>query len=505
MKKGLTLVLVVAMLLSVMAPAMAESNLTVWLNHTWYPTDEFVGVIPDTIKEKTGTTLTPTRALDDGQLGAMIASGELLDLTFTDRELNRLSTPELCYSYNELIEKYCPDWQPDPVAIANAKAYSGDDNYYFLFSHAYTTEQWQRATAGVPSMGSLVYRYDIAKELGFDPTTFTTIEELDALYAAVHEKYPDMEILSYGPVTGLQYFEFMFGISPHTKWIDNGDGTYSHVINSVNFEKEMRKLNEYYRLGYINPDCFAYDEATADGYMYSNKLFSYVNSTQGYANSFTLSGRESTGNPDFTVLEMNPLGDEFSVRLASLGWCGTFISRNCKDPEAAIKLMRYLFSDEGAMLTMCGREGIEHTMDETGIPRFSQEWIDATGDEELFANKYNTNFYFGTTGLIEAVSRTCTLPEEYQNTYALLRQRVVCEPWYTLAEPKDPDSDEYIISAKLTDMLKSATASLILSDNDESFEANLAALRENARKAGIDELTEYMNREIPAKAALYQE
>ena len=504
MKKGLTLVLAVVMALSLMAPAMAETNLTVWLNHTWYPTDEFVGVIPEAITEKTGITLTPTRALDDGQLGAMIASGELLDLTFTDKEFSRLSNADLCYSYNELIEKYCPEWKPDPVAIANASAYSTDGNYYFLFSHAFTTEQWLNATAGVPSMGSLVYRADIAKELGFDTASFTTIEELDALYAAVHEKYPDMEILSYGPVTGLQYFECMFGISPHTKWIQKDDGTYTHVINSENFEKEMRKLNEYYRLGYINPDCFAYDESTGDGYMYAGKMFSYVNSTQGYARTFTTTGRQSTGNPDFTVLEMNPLGDEFTVRLANLGWSGTFISRNCKDPEAAIKLMQYLFSDEGAMLTMCGREGIEYTLDENGVPHFSEEWIKATEDEEEFATKYNTNFYFGTTGLIEAISRTCTLPQEYQDTYAKIRQRIVCEPWYTLAEPKDPDSDEYIIAAKLTDMLKSSTATLILSDSDEAFEANLATLRENAKKAGIDELTAYMNVEIPAKAALYQ-
>ena len=504
MKKGLTLALVVLLVMSLMGSAMAESNLTVWLNHTWYPTDEFVGIIPETITEKTGVTLTPTRALDDAQLGTMIASGELMDLTFTDKEFSRLSNADLCYSYNELIEKYCPEWKPDPVAIANASSYSTDGNYYFLFSHAFTTEQWQNATAGVPSMGSLVYREDIAKELGFDAPSFTTIEELDALYAAVHEKYPEMEILSYGPVTGLQYFECMFGISPHTKWIDNGDGTYSHVINSVNFEKEMRKLNEYYRLGYINPDCFAYDESTADGYMYSGKMFSYVNSTQGYARTFTTTGRQSTGNPDFTVLEMNPLGEDFTVRLANLGWSGTFISRNCKDPEAAIKLMQFLFSDEGAMLTMCGREGIEYTLDENGVPQFSEEWIKATEDEEEFATKYNTNFYFGTTGLIEAISRTCTLPQEYQDTYAKMRKCIVCEPWYTLAEPKDPDSDEYIIAAKLTDMLKSATATLILSDSDEAFDANLAALRENAKKAGIDELTEYMNKEIPAKLALYQ-
>ncbi|MEA5013382.1 MAG: hypothetical protein VB099_02365 [Candidatus Limiplasma sp.] len=504
MKKGTALALVAALLLGLMAPALAETDLTVWLNHTWYPTDEFIGVIPDAIREKTGVTLTPTRAVDESQLGLMIASGDLMDLTFTDQELSRLSNADLCYSYSELIEKYCPDWKPDPVAIANASAYSTDGDYYFLFSHAFTTEQWREATAGVPSFGTLCYRADIAKELGFDAAQFTTIEEMDALYAAVHEKYPDMEILCYGPVTGLQYFQAMFAITPHTDWIEAGDGAYKHLIDSDNFERMTRKLNEYYRLGYINPDSFAYDESTADGNMYSGKTFSYVNSTQGYARTFTTMGREATGNADFTVLEMNPLGEEAAYRLCNLGWCGTFISRNCKDPEAAIKLMEYLFSDEGAVLSMCGREGIEYTLDENGVYVFSQEWVDATNDEELFATKYNTNFYFGTTGLVEAISRTCALPQEYQDTYAKIRERIVCEPWYTLAEPKDPDSDEYVIAAKLKDMLKTYTSALVLCDTDEAYEATLSELRENAKKVGIEALTAYMNTEIPAKKALYE-
>lgn len=503
MKKWTAILLVLVLSLSLMAPALAEEkSLTVWLDHTWYPTDKFEGVIPDTIKEKTGTVLEPTRAVDEGQLGLMIASGDLMDLTFTSEELSRLSNSDLCYSYSELIEKYCPEWQPDPVAIANASSYSTDGDYYFLFSHAFTTEQWLEAEGGIFSGGTLVYRYDIAKELGFDPTTFTTEAELDALFAAVHEKYPEMEILNYGPVLEWDYFKYMYGMTPHTDWMEAGDGTYVHEINSANFEKMMRKLNEYYRLGYINPDCFAYDESTADGNFYSGKTFAYVNCTQGYAQTFTAMGKEATGNPDFAVYEMNPL-DDAKYRLCNLGWCGTFISKNCSDPEAAIKLMQYLFSDEGALLTMWGREGIEYTL-ENGNPVFSQDWIDATKDEELFASKYNTNFYFGTTALAEAIGRTAVLGQEYQDTYAKMRERIVGEPWYTLADPKDPDSDEYILTAKLADMVDTYTPALIVCATEADFDAKLAELRANAEKTGLPGLTEYMNKAIAEAAALYQ-
>ena len=274
--------------------ALAEGaepvTLTVWLNHTWYPTDKFEGIIPDVIKEKTGVTLEPTRAVDESQLGLMIASGEMPDLIFTDKELSRLSSADLCYSYSELIEKYCPEWTPSKTAIVNASSYSTDGDYYFLFSHGFTTEEWQKAAGGVPSTGSLVYRADIAQKLGFDATQFTTMEELDALYAAVHAAYPELEMLTYGSVTGLGYFLSQYGMTTLTDWVEAADGTYQHMIDSANYEQMMRKLNGYFRLGYINPDSFAYDEATSDGMMYTGKSFSYLNATQGLRQHHDLDG-----------------------------------------------------------------------------------------------------------------------------------------------------------------------------------------------------------------------
>ena len=153
---------------------------------------------------------------------------------------------------------------------------------------------------------------------------------------------------------------------------------------------------------------------------------------------------------------------------------------------------------------MWGREGIEYTPDENGNPVYSDEWIEATKDEETFASKYNTNFYFGTTALNEAIGRTCFLDQAYQDTYARIRARIACEPWFGLAEPKDPDSDEYVITKKLQDLMKTWNTTLILSATEADFDANLTQLRENAKQVGVQQLTEYMNKEIAAKKALYQ-
>ncbi|MDR1570064.1 MAG: extracellular solute-binding protein [Oscillospiraceae bacterium] len=476
--------------------------LDVFLNHTWYPTDKFEGIIPETITEKTGVKLNATRAVDANQLGLMMASGDLPDIIFTDQELSRLSNDSLCYSYTDLIAQYAPEWKPSEMAIANATASSQDGKYYFLYSHAYTAEEYANATSGFPMSSSLLYRGDIAEELGFPADKLNTMDDLDALYAKVHETYPDMEVLVYGPVLNFGYFDIQWALTGNTSWVEKDDGTYVHTVASENYYNARKKLNEYFRLGYINPDSFAYDESTADGLIYTGGSFSYENATQGYAATFTEMGKAY--NPDLKILEMKPLGEDAAYRLVHLGWAATFISKACKNPEAAIKLMEYLFSPEGARLTMWGREGIEYTLSEDGAPIFSDEWVEATKDEALFASKYNTNFYFGTTGLTEAIGRTAHLSAEYQDVYDLMRQKIVAAPWFGLAEPKDPNSDPFIQTEKLKELKENFDARLVMAESDAEFEKIYAELLDAARKIGLDSLTEYMNAEITRCKALYE-
>ena len=70
-------------------------ELTVFLNHTWYSTESFTGVIPDEITKRTGIRLVPTKATDYTQLGVMASSGELPDLVFTSQMLDTLSGDQL--------------------------------------------------------------------------------------------------------------------------------------------------------------------------------------------------------------------------------------------------------------------------------------------------------------------------------------------------------------------------------------------------------------------------
>ena len=139
-------------------------ELTVFLNHTWYSTESYTGIIPEEITKATGVTLNPTKAMDSQQLGMMIASGDLPDLVFTSDLMDKLSSPSLCYSYNELIEEYGVDWDVTSIQQQNAKAFSSDDNYYCVLSHFASNEDWAK-TKSVPMVASVIYRADILEAL----------------------------------------------------------------------------------------------------------------------------------------------------------------------------------------------------------------------------------------------------------------------------------------------------------------------------------------------------
>ncbi|HCD45971.1 MAG TPA: hypothetical protein DEQ64_20045, partial [Lachnoclostridium sp.] len=131
------------------------TELTVFLNHTWYPIEDFTGIIPEEITKRTGIKLKPVRATDYTQLGVLASSGELPDLIFTSQMMDTLSDPDICYSYNELIDKYNLDWEVPGELITNAKCYSPDDNYYFILSHTATNKDWQK-TKAVPMVATLL-------------------------------------------------------------------------------------------------------------------------------------------------------------------------------------------------------------------------------------------------------------------------------------------------------------------------------------------------------------
>ena len=471
-------------------------TLSVFINFSWYSTESFTGIIPEEITRRTGIKLEPTRAVDNNQLGVLVASGELPDLVFTSKLLDTLSDPSVSYSYNELIDQYGLDWEVDNSRIVNAKAFSGDDHYYFLHSHAATDEDWQNTTAA-PMVASMIYRHDMLEELG-NPE-IKNAGDLENVLGMVKDKWPD--------VTPLVFSVDAWYLNPLKTWNNcslqyfdvDENGQCQIVAKSKPFYDYLKYCNRLYQKGLIKAECFSWDTAAARTEMCSGKAFANIGSTQ-YGPGYYSAILEEY--PQAELREMMPLSD-YKLNESDLGWAGTFITKNNKYPEESIRFMQFLFSEEGQKLTQWGREGIEYTIGEDGLPVFSQEWTESV-DNNTNAEIYNPWFYFGGSKILEAEARCAVEPETFRESNNAIRLSYHNEPWYAYSVPKDADGDYKVIYDKMVDYVKTnGQAKVIISANDEEFETNYANFISQLDSIGVDALAEFMTPRLQEAMELF--
>ena len=475
------------------APEGEAKELDIFINMNWWPVDTFSGIIPEEIQAKTGVKLNLTIAADDKQLGLMIASNEIPDLVFTDKELDRLSSGQFCYSYDELIEKYAPDFKVSDLMTNVAKSLSKDDHYYTLLNCLSTNEEWAEAPAGAPGQSCIYYRKDIYEKMG--SPKLETLDDFQAVCEQVKGEYPDMVPFGLGGFWKLQPISSWIGAAGGNTYQTLEDGSTVHYVSSPKYKEYLQYANSLAREGYISAEAYA-NENEGDSHQsaYSGNCFAYTwylspSSLQ------TLNTESQKINPDAQWAVLKPLGGENAAYNTSKGWGGLFISKDCKDPEKAIKFAEYMFSEEGRHLSKWGREGIEYTLNDKGLPEFSEEWKETKKDPDAMNKKYNQYFYFGVNAVDELLGDYMDMSEEDLADCTAYKEGYKNYPEIGIATPMS-SSDEGIIEAKLKEMLKAEEARVIFSADDEEFEKNYEGLMENAEKIGVETLNSYMTEKV---------
>ena len=474
-------------------------TLTCFIGHSWYPVDTFTGIIAEQITKDTGVTLDMTIAADGNQLGVLIASGDLPDMVYTDGQLDKLSDGSICHSYDDLIAQYNIDWDIDPISRGNALRFSADGKIYMVRNHAPTATEWESAKIGAPMTGSLQYRQDIYEALG--SPKLATLEDFEALLGMVKEKYPDVIPFTFGEHHRFNVLKSFTGLSG-LSFIKQADGTYRYYANTEKYVGMMAMINGWFRKGYMNADNFVLTGDSLNFYS-TGKAFSNTGCTQNCNKSDD--DKMKKIDPSYKSVECMPLSD-YNYVTSDTGWSGTFITKNCSNPEAAIKYMQYMFTPYAQKLTQMGREGIDYTMGADGIPVYSAEWTAALADTEVFNKTYNPWLYFGGAETAEAVGRCAALPNyatEYEPVYKVIRSAYRNEPWISAAEPVG-EMDEKIAYDKIKDMMKPFEAKLIMSASEAEFTKNYEEYLAAMKSAGLDSLETYISKKIPETEAMYK-
>ena len=479
------------------ADSDAPTRLTCFINHNWFPVSSFTGIIPEEITRLTGIALDVTIAKTQQQFNQLIVSGNLPDLIYTSTLQQRLSDPEHCYSYDELLEMYDIDWEIPPELRANALAFSSDGRIYGLLNNYATDEEW-RQSSGVPITGSLCVRMDILEALGI--REIHTTDELFDVFLRVRDEYPDMVPLTFDSVHRFNIFRSYFGLGL-VSFLEQEDGACRYYARDGRCRAMLEYLNRLYGSGCMIADNFATDTAHA-GLLYGNgQSFAFSACTQNA--NLGLHNRLQSLNPEWRSDELRPLdGSCFDAQ--GLGWSSVFISRTASDPEACIRLVQWMYSEEGQYLTEWGRAGVDYVLDDSGLPVFSGDYLESVNNGTYNA-VYNPWFYFGTSAIIEAEGRCALLGDLLPvETYRVIRESYHNHPWIASAIFNLPEAqlNQY---NRIETMLTDYENKVILSADDDSFEQNFREMQDYLEDMGIADIEASMDRLIPEYYSHYNE
>lgn len=500
-KKVLVSMLCVSMIGSTMTGMTVSADdpvtLDLYLDFTWYGTDSWTGIIPENLTKNGGVTFDVTRSADDSQLGLMIASGDLPDVIFTSNEIDRLCDSNLCYSYDELIEKYNIDWTPSEDRIAIAKSHNvnaDDDHYYTIVQNYNSSEEWAEAADNViTTLPCAFYRKDIWEALG--SPKMETKEDVMNVLQMVKEQYPDMIPLNAGHhAWRLTPMQAWFGV--YSSYSFDADGNTVFSDTTENFYEYLKYVNEMYRAGFFPEENLAItNDDDANQLAWNGKCFMYEQCSRPTV--LTQVNTATQANvPEAEWAPLSPLLEDSEPMIRdNAGWAGVFISKNCKNPEAAIKMIAYMNSPEGRHLALWGREGIDWTQGDNGMPVFSDEWLEAAKDFDKMTSKYNNNYCMCTTELDELYTYYSGADQEVVDILGKHKDKISNYPELAIARPVST-SDMGIIQAKIYEARQAELVKIYTADSDEAFEKSYQDYMNLLDKIGVQELNSYMTDKV---------
>lgn len=467
--------------------------LTLFVDEDWWPYDTWEGAIPEEFNKRANVEIQVTRAADSNQLPLMVASGDMTDLVCSYR-YQYMAKDEISYALDTLHEEYPDvDFPVDPVyQFVN----TADDGHYYTIGVGFAPDseinKYDKFEVEGPGF---IYRADIAEELNIK---FETLEDLDNAFATIKSTYPDMTATSFNCIHQFAWLRNMMGV-PTESYYAKDDGTLGWYLEAPGQLDYYKKVNEWYRNGYILPDNFAYQsEDDSKQLMLSGKAFS----TFSYDNHADNYNTEAQANGvDYTFqLQIDPISDQAKKFVNSAGGRGMYITKSCQNVEKAYETVAYMYGDEGMKLLMWGIEGEDYTLNEENYPVFNYNF---QGDNSVLQPRGLK--YWGwlvhnevVTGIADVTSNSMTAQGRMATAKIAVRNPVIGMIRF------ETDSEESVISGKLSEMVKAEEINIYMAESEEACEAAYNAMIQKANDIGMQTLVEYGNATYPELAKEYE-
>jgi len=315
----------------------------------------------------------------DEKINLMIASREPVDIIFTAQwngHANNVGKGAFI-ELNDLIDKYGQGIieSQDPAFLEGAKI--NGKNYGVP-----TTKELAAA-------GGVVYRKDVAEELGIDMSTVKSIEDLDAVYAKVKAERPDLVPL-YISSTDNTFNSHFFGnydflgdaTIPGAIFKDGTDTTVAPIETTERFLETSRLTHQFFKKGYINADAATSQVSAPDAWK-AGIVFSAIESLKPGKDEEVASAAGLSGKLGQIQLTNKTIATSETAG-SMLG-----ISSTSKDPDRAMMFINLLHTDkEINNIINFGIKDVHYTLNGEIMSKTDRTGDYSPGHAWMFGNQF---------------------------------------------------------------------------------------------------------------------
>lgn len=498
--------------------------------------DPWTDPVAEILTEKTGVKLETDYPVgeDKERISLMIAEQKFPDMIYAKGDAGSLIDAGVLIDMTDLIEEYGPNIKKMYGDEFDKLKHSEDDPAIYQLS------SYQMGGTKYEDSGTAQVQFAVLKENNYEvPKSLDEFEKMIKDYLAAHPKTEDgMDMI--GISLSASDWHWMItlgnpsgyiaeGAPDNGQWLIDEDYNATYKFASEKVREYFQWLNRMYNEGILDPE---FATQTHDDYIAkisSGRVLALFDTLWDYQDGEKILKQDGKLEQTYCGL---PLGMDESVKVPTLMYQGLAtgqgvgITTSCENPEAAIKYLDYICSDEGQVLVNWGIEGTNYLVDEDGHRYREQDEIDASKNDKNYKKTTGVGFHsypfpqYG-VGVEDSTGSTYTTDSrdsviaEYNE-----EQKAACEAWGVEAlldifpQPDEFETPDYSpvwamskpvefdeIGNKLDEIAQASLISCVMAkeaDFDKTYDEMLSELE----GSGMSEAAEMLTEIVKGKAAL---
>lgn len=329
------------------------------------------------------------------KISTMIATDSLPDVVDgSSIVINSIASSGMILNLSE-YEEYIPDY----MALMEGEDRAGNTATYMYDGSLYGFQTLEEYRIGIAPL--VVIRMDLLEKYNIE--TPRTWQELYDAMLILKEQDPDHYVFSTrnGTTYLLGNIAYSMGAggygatqSGYAVYYEPDTGRWTYGPAKAEFKNAVQYLADAYRDGLLHPDYNIMDRNMVTSYLTSGTLSMVIDNTT-FTNSYNIALQEIEPEAYFDMLD--PLaweegGDARQVTFMKDWDTFTLISSRVERPADLVQFFNWLYTEEGALLTNYGVEGVTYEMTD-GVPK----WLDSVceiGDYATIRARYGLGTWY---------------------------------------------------------------------------------------------------------------